>query len=115
MLNLLKFRPIADYSDFPDLAPEQPISGAEAFDRYVEWTLPFLKESGGEIVFMGDGGGFLIGPGDEAWDRVMMVRQASVESFLAFAQNEAYLSGIGHRTAALLDSRLLPVAPGEQG
>ena len=59
---------------------------------------------------MGAGGPFFIGPGEERWDRAMLVRQASVESFIAFAGNEAYLSGaIGHRTAALEDSRLLPL------
>ena len=39
----------------------------------------------------------------------MLVKQASVESFLAFAGNEPYLGGLGHRTAALEDSRLLPL------
>lgn len=29
---------------------------------------------------------------------------------LAFASNPGYLAGLGHRTAALADSRLLPVA-----
>jgi hypothetical protein len=37
------------------------------------------------------------------------VRQSSVQSFLAFASNQGYLSGMGHRTAALEDSRLLPL------
>jgi len=35
MLNLLRFRAIADYSASPELAPSLPISGAAAFDRYV--------------------------------------------------------------------------------
>src|SRR5262249_35368983 len=64
MLNLLRFRGIADYSAHPDLAPETPISGAAAFDRYVAHTLPYLKESGGELIFLGTGGGFLIGPAE---------------------------------------------------
>ena len=29
---------------------------------------------------------------------------------MAFARDEAYLAGIGHRTAAVEDSRLLPLA-----
>lgn len=111
MLNLLRFRAVADYSAHPELAPADPISGAQAFDRYVESTLPHLRESGGELLFMGDGGAFFIGPEAERWDRAMLVRQASVEAFIAFAGNEAYLTGaIGHRTAALEDSRLLPLA-----
>ena len=39
----------------------------------------------------------------------MLVRQSSVAAFLEFASNQAYLSGIGHRLAALEDSRLLPL------
>jgi len=35
----------------------------------------------------------------------MLVRQSSVASFLEFASNRDYLSGIGHRLAALEDSR----------
>jgi hypothetical protein len=39
----------------------------------------------------------------------MLIRQSSVSDFFAFATNEEYLAGIGRRTAALEDSRLLPV------
>jgi len=109
MLNLLRFRETADYSANPELAPEQAISGAEAFDHYIRHTLPFLHESGGDVQFLGTGGSFLIGPEHERWDLVMMVRQSSVESFLAFSSHKEYLAGIGHRTAAIADSRLLPV------
>lgn len=110
MLNLLRFRDIADYSAAPELAPPQPISGAEAFQRYIDHTLPHLRESGGDLLFLGNGGGFLIGPENERWDMAMLVRQRSVESFLSFASHGPYLAGIGHRTAALEDSRLLPLA-----
>lgn len=109
MLNLLRFRDVADYSANPELAPAAPISGAEAFDRYIRHALPLLRESGGDILFLGAGGPFLIGPEDESWDMAMLVRQTSVASFLAFASHDAYLAGHGHRTAALEDSRLLPL------
>lgn len=109
MLNLLRFREWADYSAFPGLAPAAPISGREAYDRYIAHTLPFLTATGGSVQFIGAGGPNLVGPEDERWDLVMLVRQASVADFLAFATDEAYLAGIGHRTAALEDSRLLPV------
>lgn len=109
MLNLLRFREVADYVANPELAPETPISGAEAFERYVRSTLPLLRDTGGDLVFLGAGGPYLIGPEHERWDLVMMVRQSSVQSFLAFASHEPYLAGLGHRTAALEDSRLLPM------
>ena len=111
MLNLMRFRAVADYAATPELAPPEPISGSQAFDRYIAHTLPFLTESGGELLFLGDGGQFLIGPPEERWDKAMLVRQASLQSFMAFANDAAYLAGIGHRTAALADSRLLPLAP----
>lgn len=109
MLNLMRFRAVADYSASPSLAPAEPISGEAAYRLYMEHTLPFLEASGGEVLFYGKGGAFLIGPGSERWDAAMLVRQTSVASFLAFASNQDYLSGIGHRLAALEDSRLLPL------
>lgn len=109
MLNLLRFREVADYSGTPALAPDSAISGADAFKLYVDHTLPFLKESGGELLFLGEGGQFFIGPENERWDIAMLVRQASLDSFVAFASNPAYLEGLGHRTAAIIDSRLLPL------
>jgi hypothetical protein len=109
MLNLLRFRTWADYSAFPELAPPAPISGSEAYDRYVRHTVPFLTATGGSVQFLGAGGPYFVGPGDERWDLVMMVRQASVDDFFAFATNVGYLAGVGHRTAALEDSRILPV------
>lgn len=109
MLNLLRLRETADYSANPELAPESPISGAEAFDRYIQHTLPFLRESGGDLLFLGSGGALLIGPENERWDLAMMVEQSSADSFLAFADNGEYLAGIGHRTAAIEDARLLPL------
>ncbi|KRP84969.1 hypothetical protein AOQ73_40335 [Bradyrhizobium pachyrhizi] len=109
MLNLLRFRVIADYSQSPELAPPQPITGAEAYDCYVAHTLPHLRKSGGDILFMGEGGPFLVGPEGERWDRAMLIRLKSRGAFLAFAVAEAYLAGTGHRTAALADSRLLPL------
>jgi uncharacterized protein (DUF1330 family) len=109
MLNLLRFRPIADYSLTPQLAPKDPISGERAYRLYFEHTLPHLEASGGKVLFLGRGGKYLIGPTSEEWDMVMLIQQDSTASFMAFASNQAYLAGIGHRTAALSDSRLLPM------
>lgn len=93
----------------PVVMPSGPISGEAAYKLYMDHTLPFLTKSGGEVLFYGSGGKYLIGPSEERWDAAMLVRQASVTSFLAFASDQSYLLGIGHRTAALEDSRLLPL------
>ena len=110
MLNLLRFREVADYSATPDLAPDAPVSGAVAFDLYIAATRPLLERSSGTVLFSGRGGQFFIGPEAERWDRVLLIKQASVSTFLDWATNEEFLASVGHRTAALLDSRLLPVA-----
>ena len=109
MLNLLRFRDVADYAGSPELAPQQEISGRAAFDKYIAHAKPFVEQSGGELLFLGEGGNFLIGPPGERWDMAMLVRQRSMQDFMAYASNEAYLAGMGHRIAALEDSRLLPL------
>jgi hypothetical protein len=109
MLNLLRLRATADYSGSPNLAPIAPISGREAYDRYIEHTLPYLGATGGEVFYMGMGGNYLIGPDGQGWDLAIMVRQKSLEDFLSFASNDGYLKGVGHRTAAVWDSRILPL------
>ncbi len=109
MLNLLRFREVADYSASPDLMPVEPISGREAYQKYIDFTLPFLEESGGGIAFLGEGGNYFIGPQDERWDLVLLIRQKSLSDFLAFASDPDYLVGLSHRTAAVEDSRLLPI------
>lgn len=109
MLNLLRYRDVADYSASPELAPSAPISGEAAYRLYMEHTKPYLERSGGRVLFFGRGGRFLIGPENERWDAALLVQQDSVASFMAFASNAEYLAGMGHRTAALEDSRLLPL------
>jgi hypothetical protein len=52
MLNLLRFRQIADYSATPALAPPGPITGAAAYRLYMEHTLPHLEKSGGQVLFL---------------------------------------------------------------
>ena len=111
MLNMLRFQATAEYSATPELAPAAAISGEKAYRIYMAHTLPYLEKSGGKVIFYGQGGDFLIGPCEERWDAVMLVQQSSAAAFLAFASDRGYLSGMGHRVAALEDSRLLPLIP----
>ena len=109
MLNLLRFRDVADYSACSALAPPSPISGIDAYRRYLELARPFVEGVGGELTFLGCGGPALIGPPDERWDAVLLVRHRGVAEFMAFATNEGYRNIAGHRMAALGDSRLVPM------
>jgi uncharacterized protein (DUF1330 family) len=108
-LNLIKLKKEADYSAHPDLKPAHSITGHEAYLAYIKEAEPFLKANGGEILFIGKGDLFLIGPENEYWDLCMLIRQKSVSDFFSFEQNEDYMKITGHRTAAIEDSRLLPL------
>lgn len=109
MLNLLRFRDVADYSAHPELAPATPITGRAAYERYLAHTGPLLEASGGKLIYAGEAGPYFIGPSDETWDWVMLVQQRSLADFFTFAQDPRFQAGHGHRQAALLDSRLLPM------
>ncbi len=108
MLNLLKFRATADYTNLDELKPTNNISGEEAYQLYMDSTLPHLEKAGSRIIYFGKSRNFLIGPDSEKWDAVLLVEHESVLKFMEFAQNQDYLKKAGHRTAALEDSRLLP-------
>ncbi|WP_342807103.1 DUF1330 domain-containing protein [Alteromonas sp. M12] len=109
MLNLLRFKEIANYSQFSEIAPKTPITGKEAYQIYINQTLPFLEKSGGEIMLLGKSEHFFIGPMEEKWDLVMIIKQKSLDSFLSFASDPQYQVVLGHREAAIVDSRLLPI------
>jgi len=103
MLNLLRFRAVADYSAHPDLAPSTPISGKWAYQLYADHTMPYLAAVGGSVTLAGDARPFLIGPTAQRWDLVLLVTHTGLGAFLSMATDAGYLSGIGHREAALED------------
>ncbi len=109
MLNLLRFREKADYTNLESLKPAEEISGREAYKLYMKFTKPEIERVGSRLIFYGASKDFLIGPTTESWDAVLLVEHPSVEKFMEFAENENYLKTAGHRTAALEDSRLLPI------
>lgn len=108
MLNMLKFKSIADYTNLDALNPGKEITGKEAYQLYMDYTLPRLEDAGSKILYYGKSSQFVIGPESESWDAILLVEHQSVAHFMSFAQNETYLKYAGHRAAALEDSRLLP-------
>lgn len=108
LLNLLKFRKIADYTSHRNIKPAVEITGEEAYRLYLESTIPELEKAGSRMLYYGKSGSFLIGPQHPKWDAILLVEHASVTKFMEFSQYKGYLKNAGHRTAALEDSRLLP-------
>jgi len=114
MLNLLKYKTTADYSELENLSPDQVISGKEAYKIYAMYTLPLIQKVDGQVLFFGNSKNYLIGPENEKWDAVLLVQYPSVEKFVEFSKSPEYLKTAGHRTAALEDSRLLPMLQNNQ-
>jgi len=109
MLNLYRVRDVADYSAYPQLAPEAPVSGRELFDRYAAGMDRLLAEVGAKRVFLAQGGSPFIGPAAERWDMVQLVWYPSPQAFMALASNDEVQADLPHRFAMLEDSRVLPM------
>lgn len=102
MLNMLRFRETADY---PDGRPG--VSGREAYAHYSEAASKHVAHVGGSLVWIGTAQGSVIGPPDEKWDQVFLVRYPSIEKFIEMIGSAAYQEIVVHRSAALADSRLI--------
>lgn len=103
MLNLLRFRAQADYG------PGGPagVSGRSAYSRYSKEVMPLLWEAGGQVLWMGKARAGLIVPDGESWDEVLLVHYPSRRAFVRMVSSAAYARIMHHRTAALVDSRLI--------
>jgi uncharacterized protein (DUF1330 family) len=107
MLNLLRYRDTADYTECPELDPGRPVTGREAYTSYTEGVLPILAGLGGGIEMFGGCHGTLIGPQGEEWDDIVLVRYPSTAAFVQMVSSPEYQAIQGHRSAALADSRLV--------
>jgi len=110
MLNLLRYRERADYSEHPD---ETPCSGREAYARYADQAIACVESVGGRLVFGGGAAANAIGPDDEQWDDVLIVEYPNANAFFEMMTSERYQAFAYHRTAAVDDSRLVPMTAGE--
>jgi uncharacterized protein (DUF1330 family) len=104
MVNLLRFKEHAT-------APDEGVSGAEAYARYAAATASFLAGVGGRILAAVECGESVIGPDDAEWDMVALVEYPSRQAFLSMITNPGYIAVHSHRAAALEDSRLILSGP----
>lgn len=100
MVNLLRFREEA-------LAPDEGMSGAEAYGLYSQGVAPFLEAAGGRVLSAVSCSQSVIGPAEPEWHMAIIVEYPSRAEFLAMVGNADYQEVARHRTAALADSRLI--------
>ena len=100
MLNPLKFAKSADDSTGK--------TGAGSYETYGEKMRDIMAERGIELLWRGRADSVVIGD-DEAdgWDMVLLVRYPSRRVFLEMGASKEYNKVGEHRTAALVDSRLI--------
>ncbi len=94
MLNLLKFKERAD-------APDEGISGMEAYAKYGDAMRKIVEGGGGRIVWTGRATEMVIGESDVDFDMVALVEYPSRQAFAQIVM-DARVQAIGvHRAAGL--------------
>jgi len=110
MLNLLKFKPKAEYAD----GRETDLTGEQAYGLYAAGVTKIIDEMGGGLVWGGKANVLLIGDGDLEWDAVGIMRYPSFEDFAGMTQSEAYQKIHVHRDAGLAHQVLINCLGPEQ-
>jgi uncharacterized protein (DUF1330 family) len=97
MVNLLKFKPKAQYADGSDA----DLSGAEAYGRYGEAVARLVEGLGGKVRYSGQVTGLMLGEVEELWDAVALAEYPSLAAFQAMATSPEYHAIEHHRLAGL--------------
>jgi uncharacterized protein (DUF1330 family) len=115
MLNLIRLKAQATY---PKGHPNhgKAMSGLDAYREYGRTTAEVFARVGGRQVWAGRPETVVTGPKDEHWDLAFIAEYPGAGAFLAMVTDPDYREHVKHRTAGVLDSRLIrlaPVTPGE--
>jgi uncharacterized protein (DUF1330 family) len=105
MVNLLRFKPAAD-------APDEGISGEEAYRRYADRMRAFVESKGGRFIWIGRVDSQVIGTGGEEFHMIGLVEYPSRQTFLAIA-TDPHVQEIGIHRAAGLEGQWLLAASTE--
>lgn len=109
MLNMIRLKEKATYED------GREASGVEAYKTYGKASAEFFTAVGGKIAWSGSPKTTLIGPEDENWDLIFVAEYPNAAAFGEMVKNPGYQAIVFHRQAAVADSRLIRIAPGEAG
>lgn len=97
MVNLLRFRPSAEYADGSDAH----LTGREAYDRYAVVVRSLVEGLGGRLVYSGAVTGLLLGEVEDLWDAVGLVEYPSLDAFQAMVRSPEMRTVEHHRAAGL--------------
>jgi uncharacterized protein (DUF1330 family) len=97
MVNLLKFKPKAEYED----GRETALSGREAYEIYAQAVQELLQKFGGDIEFNAQVERLMLGHVEELWDSVAIARYPSRAAMMDMMQSPEMQDISVHRTAGL--------------
>lgn len=109
MVNLLKFKPKAEYEDGSDAH----LTGAEAYARYGEAVREMVAAIGGRVRYSSTVTGLMLGEVEELWDSVALAEYPSLAAFRQMAMSPEMHAIEHHRKAGLagqLNIRTKPAA-----
>lgn len=110
IVNLLRFKPTADYpADAPEAA--EGLSGKAAYDRYAEAFRALIAEFGGRTVYWGDVLGYTIGQGE--WDAVWINRFPNLAALRDASTDPRYADMHRHREAGLAYQEAIATRPAD--
>jgi uncharacterized protein (DUF1330 family) len=108
MVNLLKFKPKAEYKDGRD----SHLTGAQAYARYGVEVAKLVAGLGGRIRYSSTVTGLLLGEVEELWDAVALAEYPSLAAFRAMALSPEMHAIEHHRKAGLAGQLNIRTKPG---
>lgn len=106
MLNLLKFRPKAEYAD----GRPTDLTGAQAYMLYGQKMRTIVEREGGKFLFVGEIKSLVIGAVEDNWDVAAMVEYPSAAAFARIVTLPEVAEIGVHRTAGLAGQLLIRVS-----
>ena len=97
MVNLLKFKPKAEYAD----GRETGLTGQEAYGVYGAEVVGHLAKVGGKLVLGGQVTGLTLGVVEDLWDAVGIAMYPDRKAMLTMITDPAYQKSAEHRAAGL--------------
>jgi len=114
MLNLVRLRDLAIYPEDHPLHGKGH-SGLEAYRAYGRESAEIFKRVGGKQIWAGKPQVVVTGPVEEQWDLAFIAYYPTAGAFLEMVTDPNYRVVVAHRTAGVLDSRLIRMEPLEPG
>jgi len=109
MVNLLKFKPKAEYEDGSDAH----LTGAEAYARYGEGVAKLVTALGGKVRYSSKVTDLMLGEVEELWDAVALAEYPSLAAFRQMAMSPEMHAIEHHRKAGLAGQLNIKTKPAE--